>query len=144
MIEKLFEPERAPFVAVRDGRLHVGERAYDELAVQIHEVLPVRKRFVNRRLECYSLDCRQGRNGRLCELCAERRGCSRRLQLRLAYRDGEVERPAILEIPVYSFKAFDAFLAQVGAVDRLPDILTVVTPVKTRAGWTNLEFKALF
>jgi hypothetical protein len=144
MIEQLFQAARAPFITVRDGRLHLNGAAHEQLTVQIHDVRPVRKLFVDRRLECYSLDCRTGKAGRFCELCPERRPCSRRLQLRLVCRDAEEPTPAILEIPKYSFAAFDRLLEEVGGIEKLADVLVTVAAVRTESGWTNLDFQLLF
>lgn len=144
MIEQLFETSRAPFVTVRDGHLHVQGRAYAQLTVQIHEILPVRKLFVQRKLQCYSLDCRTGKAGQLCELCAERRHCHRRLQLRLAYRDGDQDQPAILELPGHCFSAFDQCLEQIGDIQQLPTALVLIKPIESETGWTTLHFQLLF
>lgn len=144
MIEQLLDTGRAPFITVRDGQMHVGGRACTELTVQIHEARAVRKLFAGRRLQCYSLDCRTGKNGRFCELCPQRRDCSRRLQLRLVYREEEEDRPAILEVSKFSFRAFDRLLQQIGDVDRLPEALVVISTVRTESGWTNLDFRVLF
>jgi len=144
MIEQLLHTGRAPFIAVRDGQMHVGGGAYTELTVQIHEARAVRKLFAGRRLQCYSLDCRTGKNGRFCELCPQRRDCSRRLQLRLVYREADEDNPAILEVPRYSFRAFDRLLKEVGGVEALPGVLVVISTVRTESGWTNLDFQALF
>lgn len=144
MIEQLFHTERAPFITVRDGQLHVRNAAYTDLTVQIHEIRPVRKLFVDRRLQCWSLDCRTGSNGSFCELCQDRRSCSRRLQLRLIYQDAGQDNPAILEVPKYSFHAFDRFLEKVGGIDKLTGVMAVISAVRCSNGWTNLEFNMLF
>lgn len=144
MIEQLFQTSRAPFITIRDGHLHVRDRVYAELTVQIHEVLPVRKLFVQRKLQCYSLDCRTGKTGQFCELCPERRRCHRRLQLRLVYRDGDQDQPAILELAGHSFRAFDQCLEQIGDVQQLPTVLVLISPIETQTGWTTLQFQLLF
>lgn len=144
MIEKLFKQNRAPFITVRDGQLHVGDNAFTELTVQIQSAQPVRKLFAQHRLKCYSLDCTTGKDGQFCELCSERNACSRRLQLRLVYRIEEQDNPAILEVPRFSFRAFDRMLEHIGGIDKLPDTLVKITTVRTESGWTNLDFEALF
>ncbi len=145
MIEQLFQSTRAPFIVVRDGQLHVHGSSYTQLTVQIHDVLPVRKLFGDRTLQCYSLDCQRGNNGRLCELCPDRRRCGRRVQLRLAYRDqDENDHPAILEITPPSFPAFDRCCEQLGNINELTGLLVLIKPVQTENGWTKLRFKPLF
>jgi hypothetical protein len=145
MIEQLFQRTRAPFIVVRDGQLHVDGCAYTQLTVQIHDVLPVRKLFRDRTLQCYSLDCEKGNNGRFCELCPERRGCGRRLQLRLVYRDrDENDHPAILEITPPSFPAFERCCEQLGDINEWTDLLLLIKTVRTENGWTKLRFKPLF
>lgn len=144
MIEQLLRTGRAPFVAVRDGQLHIEADAFDRLDVRIHEIRPVRKLFDGRRLVCYSLDCRTGSRGAFCEMCPDRRACSRRLQLRLLYTHDHREDPAILELSKHSFRAFDELLRQIGDMRQLPDILVAISAVQTATGWTNLEFQKIF
>jgi hypothetical protein len=144
MIEQLFQASRAPFIVVRDGHLHAGTKSYGQLTVQIHEVRPVRKLFAGRTLQCWSLDCRTGKNGQLCEVCARRQRCSRRLQLRLVYRDQDQDQPAILEVPGHSFHALDQCLEQLGDLQRLPEVLVLIKPIETETGRTVLQFQLLF
>jgi hypothetical protein len=140
MIEQLFQTSRAPFIVVRDRQLHVGGCAYSELTVQIHEVLPVRKLFIERKLECYSLDCRTGSKGQFRELCTNRRLCGRRLQLRLTYRHEQQDHPAVLEIAQHSFHNFEKVLADAGAIEALPGVLVQIAASRTATGWTELHF----
>ncbi len=144
MSEKLFSQSRPPFIAVRDGKLRIGDDAFRELTVRIQEARPVRKLFAARRVKCYSLDARTGKDGQFCELCSQRGVCSRRLQLRLACRIGEQDHPAILEVPTFSFRAFDRMLEDIGGIDKLSCTLVRITAVRTENGWTNLDFRALF
>ena len=140
MIEQLFRQTRAPFILVRNSHLHIGDQAYEQLKVCIHEVTPVRKFFNDGKLKCYSLDCRTAKNGQLCELCPDRHRCSRRVQLRLAYLDGDQQKPAILEIHRNWFAAFDNLLKSVGTIDDLPNIPLTIKPV-LRNGHTDLDFQ---
>jgi len=139
MIEQLFRQTRAPFVVVRNQRLHIGDQAYEQLKVYIHEVNPVRKLFKDGTLKCYSLDCRTAKNGQLCELCSDRHQCSRRVQLRLAYLDGAQQKPAILEIHRNWFAAFDNLIKSIGKVDHLSSIPLTIKPL-LRDGHTDLDF----
>ena len=135
---------RAPFIVVRDGRLHIGSDSFDQLDVRIHEIRPVRKLFEARRLLCFSLDCRTGSREQFCEMCPDRRACSRRLQLRLLYCHDHQEDPAILELSRHSFRPFDELLRQIGDLQRLSEILVTIRTVRTASGWTNLEFQKIF
>jgi len=140
MIEQLFRRARAPFIVVRNSHLYVDNKAYEQLKVYIHEVTPVRKLFNGGKLQCYSLDCRTAKNGQLCELCPDRHRCSRRVQLRLAYLDGNQQKPAILEMHRHWFVAFDNLLESVGSTDDLSKIqLTIRTILHN--GHTDLEFQ---
>jgi hypothetical protein len=140
MIEQLFRQARAPFIVVRNQLLHIGDREYKQLKVYIHELTPVRKLFNEGKLQCYSLDCRTAKNGRLCELCPDRHHCSRRLQLRLAYLDADQQKPAILEMHRNWFAAFDNLLESVPTIDDLPHIPLTIIPV-LHNGHTDLEFQ---
>ncbi len=144
MIEQLFHTTRAPFITVRDGRLHLADSAYAELIVQVHEARPIRKLFSARKVKCHSPDCRIGKTGTFCELCADRGRCSQRLQLRLVYRDGNEDHPAILELSTHSFRAFDRCLEQIGDIRQLPDVLLRISAVQAKNGWTTLKFEPLF
>ena len=142
-VDSLFARHRAPFITIRDGHFHVGPKAFTQLVVLLSEVKPVRKFFDHRILKCYSLDCRTGKDGRLCELCSDRRACSRRLQLRLAYTDHGQRHPAILELPQHSFHAFDALLRQVGDMDHLLNVPIGIKPIDGPDGRSTLEFELL-
>ncbi len=144
MIEQLFHTARAPFITVRDGCLHVGDSAYTELTVQVHEARAIRKLFIARRVKCHSPDGRTGKSGIFCELCPDRDHCSQRLQLRLVYRDGEQDRPAILELSKHSFRAFDQCLEQIGDIHQLPNVLLRISASQAQTGWTTLQFEPLF
>ena len=144
MIEQLFNKKRAPFMTVRNGQLHLNDEAFNELTVQIQSAQPVRKLFAARRLKCWSMDCTTGKDGHFCEFCTERSACSLRLQLRLVCRIEEQDSPAILEVPKYSFHAFDRMLEDIGGLDKLPDTLVQISTVRAENGWTNLDFKAIF
>lgn len=140
MIEELFRQTRAPFIVVRNSHMHIGDQVYEQLKVCIHEVTPVRKLFNDGKLQCYSLDCHTAKNGKICELCSDRHRCSRRVQLRLAYLDGDQQKPAILEIHRNWFAAFDNLIKSIGAIDDLPNIPLTIKPV-LRNGHTDLEFQ---
>ena len=144
MIEQLSHTARAPFITVRDGCLQVGDSAYAELTVQVHEARPIRKLFIARRVQCHSADGRTGKGGIFCELCPDRDRCSQRLQLRLVYRDGEHDRPAILELSKHSFRAFDQCLEQIGDIQELPKVLVRISAIQPDNGWTTLFFEPLF
>ena len=144
MIEQLFHTARAPFITVRDGSLHVGDSAYAELIVQVHETRPIRKLFNGRKVTCHSPDCRTAKNGTFCELCADRTRCSQRLQLPLVYRHGDEDHPAILELSHHSFRAFDQCLEQIGDIRKLPTVLLRIAAVQHDNGWTTLKFEPLF
>jgi hypothetical protein len=145
MIEQLLHAARAPFITVRDGSLHVGDNAYGELTVLVHEARPIRKLFNGRKVTCHSLDCRTGKNGTFCELCPDRHRCSQRLELRVVYRnDGQDDHPAILELSHHSFRAFDQCLQQIGDIGKLPTVLVRITAVQKDNDWTTLRFEPLF
>lgn len=144
MIEQLFHTARAPFVTVHDGSLHIGDSAYTELIVQVHEARPIRKLFSGRKVRCHSPDGRTGKTGTFCELCADRDRCSQRLQLRLVYRDRNDDQPAILELSRHSFRSFDHCLEQIGDIQKLPAVLLRISAVQAQNGWTTLKFEPLF
>lgn len=139
MIEQFFRQARPPFILVREHCLYIRDQQYEQLNVCIHEITPVRKLFDSGKIQCYSLDCKTAKNGKICELCSDRHRCSRRLQLRLAYLDGQKQRPAILEIHRNWFAAFDKLLKSVGPIENLPKISMTIKPIQNN-GRTNLEF----
>jgi hypothetical protein len=100
----------------------------------------VRKLFGNGELLCYSLDCRKAKNGQLCELCADRHRCSRRVQLRLAYLDDGLPRPAILELHRYWFAAFDRVADKLAPDENLAELPLRIQVVSGLQGRQMLEF----
>gem|GEM_PF-1164218 len=140
----LFARHRAPFIIVRDCQFHIGTESYHQLTVFIHEIRPVRKFFEKRTLKCYSLNCRTGKRGQLCELCVDRHRCSRRLQLRLAYAKDRSTRPAILEVPEHSFHAVDDLLREAGTTDDILHVPIGIKVIESAAGRPSLDFEMLF
>ena len=142
-VQGLFTQHRPPFITFHDSTLHIADKAYTQLTVIIHEIIPVRKFFQKRKLKCYSTDCRTGKDGTFCELCQQRHQCSQRLQLRLAYFDGPVQHPAILELPQHCFEAFNRILNEVGDFDHLKLVPIGIKPIDRSNGRLTLEFQLL-
>lgn len=113
MIRELFCRDRPVFVRFDRDRFRVGRNRRERLQGRIVDMLPVRKRFEEKRLVCWSVDTVNGRNGQRCALCRERWSCAERVRLMLLL-DGLNEEPvpAILEIGHRSFDSLDRFVAQ--------------------------------
>lgn len=135
--------QRPQFISLKSGQLEFSDRRCDELLVRIQQLVVVRKRFVGRQLDCYSLDLRQGSKGTYCSLCPLRRDCHKRLRLLLLVIDEEQEQPAILEINYRSFDSLDQLIERVGR-DQLPDTLVHISPAAASAGAHTIAFRELF
>lgn len=141
MIRELFRTDRPVFVRFDRDRFRVGRNRREKLQGRIVDMLPVRKRFEEKRLVCWSLDTVNGRNGQRCALCRERWSCAERVRLMLLL-DGLNEEPvpAILEIGHGSFDSLDRFIAQ--CTDGRPDEKPVCIGMTRNGGRLRFTFTA--
>lgn len=132
MIRDLFNTDRPVFVRFQGERFIIGKRRRDALQGVITDMIPMRKRFENNRIACYSNDGITGKNRQRCALCRLRWTCAERLRLMMLLEGLEKEHiPAILEIGHGSFEALDAFLEDIG-VEKLADTTTVISMNRDR------------
>lgn len=118
MIKKLFDQTRPTYIRLRNGRLLVGDRECETLAVIIRDIVPVRKLFDGARLECWSVNGARGRDNRICAFCADAGRCQKRIRLHLILNgDDNAEIPAVLEVRTSAFTALDTALESVGGDD---------------------------
>ena len=111
MIRELFQATEPLYVGVRAGTFVINDRPLEKLEVSIQHILPVRKRFTDRKLACFSLNARTGKNGRYCALCNDRYRCRQRIRLMmLVHNLDPAPIPAIQEIAFASFDALEQLL----------------------------------
>jgi hypothetical protein len=115
MIRDLFNADRPAFVRFQDDCFIIGKQRREQLRGVITDMIPMRKRFEQDRIVCYSNDGITGKHRQRCALCRQRWTCAERLRLMMLLDGLEHDRvPAILEIGHGSFEAFDAFLHDLG------------------------------
>jgi len=118
MISELFRDDQPLFVGFSDDCFLIGNARRDQLRGVITDYLPMRKRFVSRRLACWSMDGISGRHGQRCSLCRDRWHCTERIRLMMLLEDiSPVPRPAVLEIGYASFDALDSFVRDIERAD---------------------------
>lgn len=111
MIRELFNKDRPVFVRFQGDRFVIGKRRREYLQGHITDMIPIRKRFEDERIVCYSNDGITGKHGQRCALCRQRWTCAERLRLMMLLDGLEQNQvPAILEIGHGSFEPLDTFL----------------------------------
>jgi hypothetical protein len=145
VIRKLFERTRPLYVRLRNGRFHVGERQCETLDATVRDIVPVRKRFVGDRLECWSVNGAHGRDRRLCAFCQDAGRCQKRLRLLLILNgDDNTELPAVLEVRAGAFADLDAALEAAGPDEAWRNTLFRVSIHAGPDGRDRLDFTPRF
>ena len=98
-----FNDIKPEYIAVNNEGFTVKGKIYPELECFIREIIPVRKLFRGKKIECYSNDAKKGKNGEHCVLCCNRTECRPRIRLMMMAHNGDEETPAQLEINTNSF-----------------------------------------
>jgi len=114
MITNLFKEEKPQYLSVNKNGFIFAGKQYPTINAFIENIIPVRKLFVGKNIECYSNDAKKGKNGQRCSLCEKRARCSRRLRLMMLLPiDNEDEIPGILEINQNSFKNLEKMVEKI-------------------------------
>lgn len=136
--------ERPHYVDVKPKRFVIAGKGYSELDVFIEDVIPIRKRFENQALVCYSQDGTTGKNGNHCIICRDRFKCRKRIRLMLMVQNvTDKPMPAILEVNSQSFEALKHTIGELDA-EKLPSTLINMTVDKNETGALTVVFKPLF
>jgi len=93
-----FDDIKPVYIAVNVNGFSIKGKVYDNLQCFIRDIVPVRKLFKGKKVECYSNNAKKGKNGEYCALCKKRNQCRQRIRLMLLLHYEDEETPAILEI----------------------------------------------
>ena len=100
-----FDESKPAYIAVNSEGFHLNGQLFQKLECFIREIIPVRKLFNGKKIECYSNDAKKGKNEELCALCPKRMNCRQRIRLMLLLHDKQKDPlPAQLEINSNSFE----------------------------------------
>lgn len=138
-----FDESKVAYVAVNKEGFHLNGKLYHNLECLIREIIPVRKLFKGKKIECYSNDAKKGKNGDLCALCSKRINCRQRIRLMLLVQnDANDPVPAQLEINSNSFEPLKKMLEPVNE-EELPGLL-IVLEVKKENKYLQIQFNPVF
>lgn len=138
-----FEESKVAYVAVNAEGFHLNGKLYRKLECFIREIIPVRKLFKGKKIDCYSNDAKKGKNGDLCALCSKRMNCRQRIRLMLMVQNEANDTvPAQLEINSNSFEPLKRMLEPVNEEDLSK--LLVVLEVKKQDKYLQIQFNPLF
>lgn len=138
-----FDEGKVAYIAVNNEGFHLNGKLYDKLECFIREIIPVRKLFKGKKIECYSNDAKKGKNGDLCALCSKRINCRQRIRLMLMVQNKANDPvPAQLEINSNSFEPLKKMLEPVNEED-LPGLL-VILEVKKQDKYLQIQFNPVF
>lgn len=105
-----FNDNKPVYISVNMNGFYLCEKYYSQIECFIRDIIPVRKLFYDKKLECYSNDGKTGKNGEICSICRKRNKCRQRIRMMLLINEENVETPAILEINVNSFASLQKAL----------------------------------
>jgi len=138
-----FDESKPAYIAVNTNGFHLNGKLYRKLECFIKEIIPVRKLFKGKKIECYSNDAKKGKSGEICALCQKRMNCRQRIRLMLLMHDKENKPvPAQLEINKNSFETLKKMLEPIEA-DDLSSLL-VVLEVKKQDKYLQIQFNPVF
>ncbi len=138
-----FDDVKPAYIAVNSDGFTLLRKKYPKLECFIREIIPVRKLFKGKKIECYSNDAKKGKNGELCALCPKRMSCRQRIRLMLLVQvSGDEQIPAQLEINSNSFEALKKMLEPVDA-DDLSSLL-VILEAKKQEKYLQIQFNPVF
>ena len=137
-----FDDIKPAYIAVNGDGFTVGEKTYSELKCFIKDIIPVRKLFRGRKIECYSNNAKKGKNSEYCTLCKKRTQCRQRIRLMLLLHDEDEETPAILEINTNSHDNLRKSLEQL-SIEELPTQLIVIT-IEKQGKYIQVQFNPVF
>lgn len=116
MLDKLFAKDTPIFVELSNfEEFVVGGFHARTLDISIQGLIPIRKLFVDRKLQCMSMDCEVGKKGQYCALCDKQFKCRRRIRIMMIVHNcGSMPLPAILEINQNSFESLKQAVEFIG------------------------------
>ena len=138
-----FDKTKPAYIAVNSDGFQLDGKHFKTLECFIREIIPVRKLFRGRKIECYSNDAEKGKNGEMCALCTKRRKCRQRIRLMLLVQGGNNKSvPAQLEINNNSFGTLKKMLEPIEK-DELPGLL-VSLEIKKQDKYLQIQFNPIF
>lgn len=130
------------YVGINRQGFSVGSKTYSEIECYIRDIIPVRKLFNGRKIECYSNDAVKGKSGEFCAICRNRIICRQRIRLMLLLHEKEEETPAQMEINTNSFDNLRKALEPIEE-NELPKTLISIK-IKKWNNYLQLYFEPLF
>jgi hypothetical protein len=137
-----FDDIKPAYIAVNGNGFNVAEKTYSELKCFIKDIIPVRKLFRGRKMECYSNNAKKGKNGEYCALCKKRTQCRQRIRLMLLLHDEDEETPAILEINTNSHDNLRKSLEHIN--DDELSIQLIVLNIEKKDKYIQIQFNPIF
>ncbi len=138
-----FDESKPAYIAVNSDGFRLNDKLFQKLECFIKEIIPVRKLFKGKSIECYSNDAKKGKSGELCALCSKRMNCRQRIRLMLLVHKTKNESvPAQLEINTNSFETLKKMLEPIKE-DDLSNLLVVVE-VKKQGKYLQIQFNPVF
>lgn len=139
-MHNVFKIAEAPFVTMDGSGFTVGQQQTETLEVYIQELVPVRKRFQNRKITCWSIGGTRAKNGTYCSLCADSFRCKQRIRIKMLIANLDDEPfPALLEINSNSFLSLQNTTEIIGE-NNLPNKPVIIKNSTNLKGAISLTF----
>lgn len=137
-----FNNNNAVYIGVNNHGFNIGGKSYDKLECCIKDIIPVRKLFNGKKIECYSNDAVRGKSGEYCSLCKKRKLCRERMRLMLLIHEKNAETPAQMEINTNSFNNLREALEPIPENELPKTIISI--KIKKQEKYLQLQFITLF
>jgi hypothetical protein len=137
-----FSEIKPEYIAVNNDGFTVKGKIYPELECFIQEIIPVRKLFRGKKIECFSNDAKKGKNGEHCVLCCKRTECRPRIRLTMMLHNGDEETPAQLEINTNSFDNLRKTIEPISDNDLSDQLINL--KINKQGKYLQVMFNAIF
>lgn len=102
------------YISIQENFFKLEDELYKIIKGTIQEAKPIRKRFQDGKLTCYSYDNHRGKNGTYCAFCKDRFKCHQKIRLNLVIMKGKQHICAVLDINKPSFKYLEEIIKNIG------------------------------
>lgn len=137
-----FNDKKPVYISVNTDGFNIGENHCSQIECFIRDIIPVRKLFNGKKLECYSNNGKTGKNREICSICRKQNKCRQRMRLMLLLHEENIETPAVLEINTNSFDSLQNALEPIDEKE-LPKQLFSLS-LKDKDKYLQIIFSPIF
>jgi hypothetical protein len=137
-----FNDTKPLYIGVNIKGFNIDGNFYSKIECFIRDIIPVRKLFNGKKVECYSNDSKKGKNDEFCSICRKQNQCRQRMRLMLLIAEENAETPAMLEINTNSFASLREALEPIDEKELSKQLFCLKTEQKEK--YLQIKFLPIF